>query len=444
MAELDKNIIGGLIIIALVLSGVSITWMFTEEKTVLERDGEVLGIHRWHVEAERTYINKNSWYRTNTMCPKIIEMGGRETATRCYYPSDYYEMLSRSIKRTNLVEEDFIVTRNTPQYAYGTRGAYAGILDEVFTFKETEKEIDFPTKYEVDWTPKDTRNYKLVWRVWDVKDMNLKDGNYYDCSYTFGNLKIDLKNNCDKLDRAEVKGDRIWFYFTPERGEQTFDLTFVDPPSSWCYQETANETSVCGGLDTGTYLCSGLWAVDCNNSYDGNWTTAGWGLTTNQGYLEVNYTKPVGAKDSSLWQVNPGDNNLSIPTECWDYDSDTLVLRAHSSDASNNDFFECHNSTGWQILQEGSTGYIAEEAMWWDITDSIVGCGCPGADTNWIINLSTPCITNETCDIGTGILSFNDTGSWYCNDTITVTDIVYPSTDQNIVIESTCNLKITG
>ena len=264
MGNLKYIISGSSILIMLILSGLTVNFVFTKDHSELYRDGELLAKHRWVVEAERTYINLNSWYRTNVMCPRIIEDGGYKTKTRCYYPEDYYETISRSLINTKLNFEDYIVNRITPYYKYGTRGAYAGKISEQFTFTETDKEEEFPQNYKLNWIPTDTRNYRLIWRVWDIKDMDLPDGEYKSCSYKFGNLKINLKDECSKLEKAEIEGDKIEFYFNPERAEQDFDLTFVDPTP--IYTDNFTQVGNISGMGElysvdydGTYIYAGSW-----------------------------------------------------------------------------------------------------------------------------------------------------------------------------------------
>ena len=162
------------------------------------------------------------------MCPKIIDMGGHETFSRCYYPSDYYEDLKRSLINTKVDFVGLKVYRDTPFYKYGTSGAYAGILGEEIEFISTLQIEEFPKNYTVYFDPRDTRNYKLIWRVWNL-DIDIPSGNYTSCVYNFGKVKIDLKDECSKLERGEVKGNRIWFYFNAVRGEQSLNVDLVDP-----------------------------------------------------------------------------------------------------------------------------------------------------------------------------------------------------------------------
>ena len=231
---LKHYISGGILVVLLLLTTFTLQFAFDKDKTTLYKDGEVLARTRWSLEAQRTFFNLDSYYDTKIKCPKVEAQGGYRTTTRCYFPPDTYEQLSRSLIRTNInffnsTSQELLVTKNTPYYKYGTRGSYAGILTEQFYFEETSDEKEFPRSYNTSWIPRDTRKYKAIWRVWDLDHINLPNGNYSNCNYRFGDVKIDLKDNCQELDYAEIKGDRIWFYFTPQRGQQFFDVSLVDP-----------------------------------------------------------------------------------------------------------------------------------------------------------------------------------------------------------------------
>ncbi len=229
----------------LILSGATIMWYFDKDSSKIYRDGNKLAETRWVMNSERTFIVKDSWYDENVKCPKIIDMGGHETRTRCYYPDGYYEQLSRSLINTEVTEEDLEVHRKTPYYMYGTRGSYAGYFEETFKFiNPTDKEEEFPKDYISTWKPRDTRNYKAVLRVWALKEQPLADGKYHACKYYAKNLMIDLKDECDRLDYAEVEDDRIYFWFKPQRGDQSFDIDIVDPV--WEYDETGASGDLVG------------------------------------------------------------------------------------------------------------------------------------------------------------------------------------------------------
>lgn len=229
-----KKLISGIIIVLAVFSGVVIKWQFDKDLNTLYRDGVIIAKEKWVVESERTYFNLISWYDINVKCPKIEALGGYRTTTRCYYPTNYYEQLSRSLINTKIdytnTSDYFSVFKEVPFYKYGTTGSYAGKLLEGFKFKKQTTNVEeFPEKYWIGWSPQDTRNYRLIWRVENLKGITLSEGNYTDCYYKFGYVKIDLKNECNKLERAELKDNRIWFYFKPVRYDQRFDLSLVDP-----------------------------------------------------------------------------------------------------------------------------------------------------------------------------------------------------------------------
>ena len=233
--NLLQIIIGTIIIVSAVFGGITLSWNFAKDWTTLYSDGTIIAREKWIVEAERTFIVKDSWYDINKKCPKIMDMGGHTTATRCYYPDNYYEQLSRSLINTKIeVTEEFpllVITKRTPDYKYGTRGSYAGFLvEEMFFEEDVTDEEDFPIEYLTEWNPRDTRNYKLVWRVENLKQINLPDGEYTDCFYEFGSIKINLKDECSKLDKAVIKDNsKIYFHFKNQRGKQSFDIDFVDP-----------------------------------------------------------------------------------------------------------------------------------------------------------------------------------------------------------------------
>lgn len=249
MDETTKNVtatvVAGVIIVVAMFGGVEVKWEFDKDWVSLYREDVLIAKEKWMVEAERTYFKLDSWYDKNVKCPKIEDLGGYRTETRCYYPDDYYEQLSRSLINTKLELENtsksYIVTKTVPSYKYGTKGAYAGKVKEVMVFEPPTSEENFPTSYTVSWKPTDTRNYRLVWRVESLKHVELPDGNYTNCDYTFGYVKIDLKDECEKLDYAEIKDNsKIYFHFKNQRKEQEFDITLVDPV--WEETEIVNLT----------------------------------------------------------------------------------------------------------------------------------------------------------------------------------------------------------
>lgn len=111
-----------------------------------------------------------------------------------------------------------------------------------------------------------------------------------------------------------------------------------------CYQETADESTTCGGLATGSYATSN----------DGSWA-----------YLNVNYSKPVGATNDSIWRIKIGGwqgggngiQDLSLPSSCWNYDANKVILRLQMRSCSEaptqKTYAQCYNG-GWNQVYEGS------------------------------------------------------------------------------------------
>ena len=138
---------------------------------------------------------------------------------------------------------------------------------------------------------------------------------------------------------------------------------------SMCYQETANASTVgdgtCGLNYSGRYGFVGFWN-NLNNTYDGNWSTMG--LSTS-GFIYINYTKPLGAQQNSLWQIEDlATSNLTILQSCWDYDSLRLQLRVAVSDTSGE--WDCNNGT-WASLRTVGMGIaVYEEAMIWNVSNN--------------------------------------------------------------------------
>jgi len=105
-----------------------------------------------------------------------------------------------------------------------------------------------------------------------------------------------------------------------------------------CYQETANISTSCGGLDTGNY------SID---------------LT--QTKFIINYTKPV-FSNNAIWRVKHGypaqDYNISIPFDC--YNQSYLTLKIYSywhwtyQTAESSPY--CFNGTDWKMIGVNTSG----------------------------------------------------------------------------------------
>ena len=161
-------------------------------------------------------------------------------------------------------------------------------------------------------------------------------------------------------------------------------VAIVKGETEWCYQETANDSSVTSttptasdgdcGVYNGNYDRTGTW-TDYKNTYDGDWGAL-FGISANLGeisYLYINYTKPSNALSTSLWQVRTTAplltiSNLSISANCWDESQLQFRVSSYSAFASSTVNWTCWDGTEWEVLNSAlGIANVYEEAMWWDI-----------------------------------------------------------------------------
>lgn len=92
----------------------------------------------------------------------------------------------------------------------------------------------------------------------------------------------------------------------------------------FCYQETANQSTVCGGLGTGSY-------------------------SVQQGYLYIDYTKPTNAQSPSIWQIKHGGRstyNITIPSNCWSQSPLEFRVRADAAASVP----QCYTGSSWTSI----------------------------------------------------------------------------------------------
>jgi len=209
----------------------------------------------------------------------------------------------------------------------------------------------------------------------------------------------------------------------PKNSNVTNGSIILSGISGWCYQETANVSTSCGGLSTGKYYVSTYGSSqDVSNVIDGDWDTFGYSIIY-QDNIEyfINYTKPINALNSSLWQVKHGDIdiNLTINKSCWDYNNSILLFKFVSFNYSGSfSRASCYNGADFiEMSFELDVGdpfnpiknRLYEEAMWWNISSG-----------------------NVTLDIGNdGDVEFNNTG-------------IFNTTNQTINFASEINEYLIG
>lgn len=117
---------------------------------------------------------------------------------------------------------------------------------------------------------------------------------------------------------------------TPLRTYSTGYLSLAILSPYMSYQEATNSYTTNDGAEavyTGAYSVSG---TNSGNAVDKNWDTYSYGGTTGSFYY-FNYTKAIGAT-GALWKVKDGTQTVivSIPSSCWNYDSNKIMLKALS------------------------------------------------------------------------------------------------------------------
>jgi hypothetical protein len=155
------------------------------------------------------------------------------------------------------------------------------------------------------------------------------------------------------------------------------------------------------------YWCEGDWSPthSCGKVIDADWSTWGNSLKPSvdaTGTIYLNYTKPSGVKNTSLWKVKYSDQSekeYEIPESCWTLDP--LQFRIDSNYFSGPEysaFLYCMGGTGLIQIESVAKGSnsdlhkIFEEAMIWNFTEPSTGstetqCGpsdtvCPPGCTN--------------------------------------------------------------
>ena len=260
------------------------------------------------------------------------------------------------------------------------------------------------------------------------------------------------------------------------------NFTMVIGNNFSCYQETANVSTSCGGVSTGSYGFDAF-------------------------YFNINYTKPYGAS-GAMWQTNLGSTlfasttNVTLPDACYDADSTKIILRISSNKTNYSSNAECFNGVDYQIVKTfsyviahsiivegterlwdgnyllsafyngttwgygGSAGgaYIGEESIYWNITD-VVGAGSYSTtngsivlnstqidfSASYALNFSSNNYMNRTYEaqnIGANFtaflysgvaqfLAYNQTNASVTGFNITLNGATYASTNTSIFIPST-------
>ena len=169
----------------------------------------------------------------------------------------------------------------------------------------------------------------------------------------------------------------------------TNTTTINNLTNGFCYQEFTNQSSVCGGLSTGSYQnipIAGTGFLNFGNLIDGDYLTSSYPYNSNpfggqQAYFIANYSKPNNAVLGSIWQFKGGDQdnityiNLTIPSLC--FNQNQISLRAEVIDNNLLEYtnLTCYNGAGYYQLfvdsnvpSTGLNHVVYEEAMLWNMS----------------------------------------------------------------------------
>lgn len=162
---------------------------------------------------------------------------------------------------------------------------------------------------------------------------------------------------------------------------------------SICFQESANVSTACGGLATGSYSWSGTW-TDKDHTFDGDYMST-MGHSDNGGYMYINYTKPT-SSSGAIWNISDGSAstpvNKSVVSACFNANSSILRFRIYSNVSAYKDDWDCWNGSSWHNLYTWTNnpngGQIFEESVFWNLTIS--------PEINITTTLKTPANTTNS------------------------------------------------
>jgi alpha-tubulin suppressor-like RCC1 family protein len=170
-----------------------------------------------------------------------------------------------------------------------------------------------------------------------------------------------------------------------------------------------------------------------------NDATTGSDKTSGGGNLPFNYDYRIQLNNSAC---SIYDYNNATQGSCdYNNNSNTIELRANLTLIN-----MTISSTANITLETGTTALesydFAPDYNSFVRYTAAPSCVCPGAATNWNIDMSLHCNITTNCDITTGYLNFTNTGYVRFNATINVTSMQKPVSDQTVYIEKACYLIV--
>ena len=183
--------------------------------------------------------------------------------------------------------------------------------------------------------------------------------------------------------------------------------------SHYCYQESANVSTLCGGFSSGYYFNINFGEYN-QSVIDGDWNTF-YNKSNATGYfnMETHLGRPTNAI-GAIWTFKNHSSgkavNFTLPQTCWDYAD---VVANHNISLSvwnypdNVTQLQCYNGSNVFVGNLTQTEFY-EDAIWWNMTNrDIYNCTTKGYPT---INFS---LRNESTDtLLSGTMEFVFDYSW--------------------------------
>jgi hypothetical protein len=311
--------------------------------------------------------------------------------TDTYNPGDKYHATYSAVECRNSTGWN-LINSGTSNYFHGIFEEAMWWISYVNVIQNTSAAVNGSNTF-IFWTNgMAIGNYSLYGYVNDTSNnVNISSVTWLSISNPIPPYIISFTSN----QSIALTGSTIVFNSSIQEGSDALDSWWFI--RGWCYQETANVSSECGGVSSGTYSCSGTFDNPCSNAFDGNWgSVASYaGLTTAN--ISVNYTIPDHALSTSIWQTKDFGIivNNTIPSSCWNV-SGLLIFKTlldYNGGAGSTTWY-CYNSTSWITFYSTSkNAYEYEESMWWYI-DTVQNISSAVNGTNSLSWTSTQPIGN--------------------------------------------------
>ena len=308
--------------------------------------------------------DKSTFYVKNDNNRWIVS--GREYNSLFDGNSKMKRDLSNTEVTHKLSDYEFIAIRTT-KYQRGP------VVKDIYYFQTHTDDV---TLFPVSHTVEIINGTGFFYR-YEVRNLDY-DGESLNLNSTSMDFGLNMKVEWDEGYRwAKVyKSGILKVQYDIKSDREIFNVRLFDPPigpGNYCYQETANKTSICGGVNTGNYDNRGsfLGSFPASNAYDEDYSTFAIATNSQSGEVFINYTKPPESINGTIWQISIEDLitvNRTIPESCWDYDTERLVLKMNTTNNGALDLparADCYNGSTWVNLYNTSTGALYEEAIYW-------------------------------------------------------------------------------